>query len=138
MRDVLINFAQKKSSVELCINKLSDAAAKSELKANFEKFDSELWELRTKPCTCESYAPGQVEKCRSTPSPGQSPPNRVLNLTSGSFGKDHLLFLLFTKSFTPGHCPPIVGALLERWIIWLTRVCPMAWRFLKGIERLAN
>ena len=34
-----------KASVELCINKLSDAAAKSELKANCEKFDSELGEF---------------------------------------------------------------------------------------------
>jgi len=31
-----------KASVELCINMLSDAAAKSELNANCEKFDSEL------------------------------------------------------------------------------------------------
>jgi len=36
-----------KASVELCINKLSDAAAKSELKASFNKFDSELRKLRT-------------------------------------------------------------------------------------------
>jgi len=36
-----------KTSVELCINKLSDAAAKCKLKANCEKFDSELGELRT-------------------------------------------------------------------------------------------
>jgi len=36
------NFAQMKASVELCINMLSDVAAKSELKANWEKFDSEL------------------------------------------------------------------------------------------------
>jgi len=34
-----------KASVELCINRLSDAAAKSKLKANFEKFDSELGNL---------------------------------------------------------------------------------------------
>jgi len=33
------NFAQIKVSVELCIHKLSDAAAKFELKANCEKFD---------------------------------------------------------------------------------------------------
>jgi len=37
-----LQFAQVKSSVELCINKLYDAAAKSERKANCEKFDSEL------------------------------------------------------------------------------------------------
>jgi len=36
------NFAQMKASVELCINMLSDAAAKSGLNANCEKFDSEL------------------------------------------------------------------------------------------------
>jgi len=36
------NFAQMKASVELCINKLSDATAKSGLKAYCEKFDSEL------------------------------------------------------------------------------------------------
>ena len=40
-------FAQMKASVELCINKLSDAVAKSGLKANCEKFDSELGEPRT-------------------------------------------------------------------------------------------
>jgi len=31
-----------KASVELCINKLPDAATKSELKANCKKFNSEL------------------------------------------------------------------------------------------------
>ena len=41
------NFAQMKTSVELCINKLSDAAAKSKPKANCEKFDSKLGDLRT-------------------------------------------------------------------------------------------
>ena len=35
------NFVQMKACVELCINKLSGAAAKPELKANCEKFD--LW-----------------------------------------------------------------------------------------------
>ena len=40
-------FTQMKASVELCINKLSDAAAKSKPKANCEKFDSELGDLRT-------------------------------------------------------------------------------------------
>jgi len=40
-------FAQMKASVELCIDKLSDAAAKSELKANCDKFDNEFGELRT-------------------------------------------------------------------------------------------
>jgi len=34
-----------KASVELCIHKISDAAAKSEFKANFQKFDGELGEL---------------------------------------------------------------------------------------------
>ena len=41
------NFAQMKAFVELCISKLSDDAAKSEVKAKCEKFDSELGELRT-------------------------------------------------------------------------------------------
>jgi len=41
----MFNFAQMKPSVELCINKLSDAAAKSELKANCEKFDCDLGNL---------------------------------------------------------------------------------------------
>jgi len=36
------DLAQVKASVEQCINKLSDAVAKSELSANCEKFDSEL------------------------------------------------------------------------------------------------
>ena len=36
-----------KTFVELYINKLSDAAVKSELKANCEKFDSELGERGT-------------------------------------------------------------------------------------------
>jgi len=40
------NFAQIKASVELCINRLPDAAGKSELIANCDKFDSELGELR--------------------------------------------------------------------------------------------
>jgi len=40
------NLAQMKAWVELCINKPSDASAKSELEANCEKFDSELGELR--------------------------------------------------------------------------------------------
>jgi len=35
-----------KTSAELCIHKLSDAAAKSKLKANCEKFDSELGNLQ--------------------------------------------------------------------------------------------
>jgi len=41
------DFAQVKASVELCTNKLSDTAAKSDLKANFQKSDSELGELGT-------------------------------------------------------------------------------------------
>jgi len=36
-----------KASVELCINRFSDDAAKSELKTDCEKFDSELGELGT-------------------------------------------------------------------------------------------
>jgi len=42
------NFAQMKASaIATCINRLSDAAAKSELEANCEKSDRELGELRT-------------------------------------------------------------------------------------------
>jgi len=44
---VCFNFAQMKASAELCINKLSGAAAKSELEANYEKFGSELGALGT-------------------------------------------------------------------------------------------
>jgi len=36
------NFAQINASVELCINKLSDAASEYELKATCEKFDRKL------------------------------------------------------------------------------------------------
>jgi len=39
------NFAQMKASVQLCNNKLSDAADKSELKADCDKLDSGLGEL---------------------------------------------------------------------------------------------
>jgi len=35
------------ASVELCIHKLSDVAAKSELKADWERFESELVKRRT-------------------------------------------------------------------------------------------
>jgi len=41
------NLAQMKASIELCIIKLSDATAKSVLKANWGRFESELRELRT-------------------------------------------------------------------------------------------
>jgi len=37
----------KASAIATCINRLSDAAAKSELEANCEKSDRELGELRT-------------------------------------------------------------------------------------------
>jgi len=36
-----------KASVELCTNKFYDAAAKSELKADCDRFDSDLGELGT-------------------------------------------------------------------------------------------
>jgi len=44
---VRFDLAQVRASVELCINKLSDGAAKSEFKANCKKFDSDLGELGT-------------------------------------------------------------------------------------------
>ena len=46
------NFAQMRASVELCINKLSDAAAKSQTEANCEKFDSEFGELKRRRVVC--------------------------------------------------------------------------------------
>ena len=48
------DFAQMKFSVELCVNKLYDAAAESELEANCEKFDSKLGELRTLTRVCQA------------------------------------------------------------------------------------
>jgi len=58
-----------KASEELRINKLSDAAAKSELKANCEKFDSELGELGTLDGSADSFVStfkwhGVSEGCR--------------------------------------------------------------------------
>jgi len=50
---VCFDFARVKASVELCINKLSDAAAKCELKANWGKFGGEFGVLRT-PDSCVS------------------------------------------------------------------------------------
>ena len=46
-------FAQMKASVELCINKLSDAAAKSELKANCENLIVNLWNLERRMVVCQ-------------------------------------------------------------------------------------
>ena len=54
---VYLNFAQMKVSVELWINKLSDADPNPELKANREKFDGEFGELRT-PNGCVSSGMG--------------------------------------------------------------------------------
>jgi len=51
-----------KASVELCINKLSDAAAKSKIKADWERFESELGELRTPDGLADSCA-CQVAQC---------------------------------------------------------------------------
>ena len=34
---------------------------------------------------------------------------RLKTTALGSFLKDHLLFLLFTKSAAPGHCPPLMS-----------------------------
>jgi len=62
IQSVCFDFAQVKASVELCINKLFDAAAKSELKLIAKSFHSELGNL-------------------------------------------------------------------ERWMVWLSRVCQKAWRF---------
>jgi len=56
-----------KTFVELYINKLSDAAVKSELKANCEKFDSELGERGTLDGlgdSCVSSGTAFFEGCR--------------------------------------------------------------------------
>jgi len=57
-----------KASVELCINKLSDAVVKFELKTNCEKFDSELEELGTLDGladSCVSSDMAFLEGCRN-------------------------------------------------------------------------
>jgi len=58
------DFAQVKASVELCINKQYDAAAKSELEDNCEKFDSELGDLGTLDDLADSYV-SNGEGCRT-------------------------------------------------------------------------
>ena len=63
------DFVQLKASVELCINKLSDVAAKSEVKANCEKFDSELGELGTLAGLADSCVSSDMtfwKGCRNT------------------------------------------------------------------------
>jgi len=55
-----------KSSIELCINKLSDAAGKSELKVDWEKFDSELGELRTSDGLADSCVSSVMAFCKRT------------------------------------------------------------------------
>ena len=55
-----------KASAELCINKLSDAAAKSELKVNCEKSDSELGELRTPDGLADSCVSSDMAFCKGT------------------------------------------------------------------------
>jgi len=63
---VCFNFALTKAYIELCINKLSDAAGKSELKANCEKFDSELGELRTPDGLADSCVSSVMAICKGT------------------------------------------------------------------------
>ena len=61
------DFAQVQASVELRINKLYDAAAKSKLKANCEKFDSGLGErgkLDDLADSCVSSGMAFKEGCR--------------------------------------------------------------------------
>ena len=61
------DFAQVKASVELCVNKLYDAAVKSELKSNCEKFDGEFGELGKLDDlvdSCVSTGIGVLEGCR--------------------------------------------------------------------------
>jgi len=67
------NFAQMKASVELCINKLSYAAAKVVRKTNCEKFDSEKGNLEcrnvwlTHACQAQSRVKGKRKKSRWGP-----------------------------------------------------------------------
>jgi len=63
---VCFDFARVKASVELCINKLSDAAAKSELKVNCEKFDTELEKLRTLDSLADSCVSSGMAFWKST------------------------------------------------------------------------
>jgi len=66
------NLAQMKASVALCINKVSDAAAKSELKTDLERFESVLGEIRTPggladSCACQvAWRFGRAPKCWQT------------------------------------------------------------------------
>jgi len=57
-----------KSSVELCINKLYDAAAESEFKTNCEKIYIELEELGTLDDLADSCVKwhGVLEECRKS------------------------------------------------------------------------
>jgi len=75
------NFAQIKASVELCINKLSDDAAKSELKATCQKFDSELEELRLvwQTRTLDSLANSCMSSFRRAPNDWQIDHPRIQN-----------------------------------------------------------
>jgi len=50
------NLVQMKASAELCINKLSDAAAKSKLKVDWERFARKLEEFRTPDGLADSCA----------------------------------------------------------------------------------
>jgi len=65
-----------------------------------------------------NVAPGRVEKCRS-PTTEKCRPHQIYNLnlqlTSGSFVKDHLLFLLFTKNGGITPPPPFSGPCLQAW-----------------------
>jgi len=60
------NFVQMKASVELCINKLSGAAAKSDLKAKCKKFDSELGDLRMSDDLADSCVSSVMAFCKGT------------------------------------------------------------------------
>ena len=55
-----------KASVELCINKLSGAAAKSDLKAKCKKFGSELGDLRMSDDLADSCVSSVMAFCKGT------------------------------------------------------------------------
>ena len=111
------------------------------------------WRPRCRAPTWGSAAPGRVKKCLSPDtlltgtghrdrrlnrdSPGQTGTNGMsnLNVTSGSFVKEHLLFLVFTKSASPGHLPPLFVGALSRCAI----VDPLSQKkYWKGLVKIAH
>ena len=76
-----------KASVELCINKPSDAAAKSELKANCEKYGSEFGELGTPGGLADSF-------CQVSWRFGRAPKNWQIDHPDTQQGRQELMHQL--------------------------------------------